>query len=143
MMTKEKAREFASRWLPAWTGNDPGKLADQLLSVYDRDDSPGAVVSVFRDGKRVFAKAYGMADLTHGIPYTLDTPTNIGSTSKHFTALAVDRRGHAFVGSAPGVPLEESAGGNLVPRDSYTVFEPGGPGFGIDIRAEWLEPFWK
>ena len=28
MMTKEKAREFASRWLPAWTGNDPGKLAD-------------------------------------------------------------------------------------------------------------------
>ncbi|MCX5858018.1 MAG: nuclear transport factor 2 family protein [Deltaproteobacteria bacterium] len=28
MMTKEKAREFASRWLPAWTGNGPGKLAD-------------------------------------------------------------------------------------------------------------------
>jgi hypothetical protein len=28
MMTKEKAREFASRWLPAWTGNDPGKLTD-------------------------------------------------------------------------------------------------------------------
>jgi hypothetical protein len=28
MMTKEKAREFASRWLPAWTGNDPERLAD-------------------------------------------------------------------------------------------------------------------
>ena len=28
MMNKEKAGEFASRWLPAWTGNDPGKLAD-------------------------------------------------------------------------------------------------------------------
>jgi hypothetical protein len=28
MMTKEKAREFASRWLPAWTGNEPEKLAD-------------------------------------------------------------------------------------------------------------------
>jgi len=27
MMTKEQAREFASRWLPAWTGNDPAKLA--------------------------------------------------------------------------------------------------------------------
>jgi hypothetical protein len=27
MMTKEQAREFASRWLPAWTGNDPEKLA--------------------------------------------------------------------------------------------------------------------
>ncbi len=27
VMTKEQAREFASRWLPAWTGNDPGRLA--------------------------------------------------------------------------------------------------------------------
>jgi hypothetical protein len=28
MMTKEEAREFASRWLPAWTGNNPEGLAD-------------------------------------------------------------------------------------------------------------------
>jgi steroid delta-isomerase-like uncharacterized protein len=28
MMTKEQAREFASRWLPAWTGNDPEGLAE-------------------------------------------------------------------------------------------------------------------
>ena len=27
MMSREQAREFASRWLPAWTGNDPEKLA--------------------------------------------------------------------------------------------------------------------
>lgn len=27
MMTKDQAREFASIWLPAWTGNDPEKLA--------------------------------------------------------------------------------------------------------------------
>ena len=27
MMSKEEAREFASRWLPAWTGNHPEKLA--------------------------------------------------------------------------------------------------------------------
>ena len=28
MMTKEQARNFASEWLPAWTGNDPERLAD-------------------------------------------------------------------------------------------------------------------
>ena len=28
MMTREQAREFASHWLPAWTGNTPEKLAD-------------------------------------------------------------------------------------------------------------------
>ena len=27
MMTREKAREFAARWLPAWTGNRPEALA--------------------------------------------------------------------------------------------------------------------
>jgi hypothetical protein len=27
MMTKEEAREFTSRWLPAWTGNRPIELA--------------------------------------------------------------------------------------------------------------------
>ena len=28
MMSREEAREFASRWLPAWTGNKPEELAD-------------------------------------------------------------------------------------------------------------------
>lgn len=28
MMTTEEAKEFASRWLPAWTGNKPQELAD-------------------------------------------------------------------------------------------------------------------
>jgi hypothetical protein len=27
MMTREQARAFAARWLPAWTGNDPERLA--------------------------------------------------------------------------------------------------------------------
>jgi SnoaL-like protein len=26
MMTHEEAKDFAARWLPAWTGNDPEKL---------------------------------------------------------------------------------------------------------------------
>lgn len=68
---------------------DPRRLADQLFSIYDRDDTPGGEVAVFRDGKTVFAKAYGMANLTYGIPFRLDTRTNIGSTSKQFTAFAV------------------------------------------------------
>ncbi len=28
MMNKKEAQEFASKWLPAWTGNEPEKLAD-------------------------------------------------------------------------------------------------------------------
>ena len=67
---------------------DPRRLADQLFSKYG-PDTPGGEVAVFRDGKTLFAKAYGMANLTHGIPFRLDTRTNIGSTSKQFTAFAV------------------------------------------------------
>ncbi|MBT8397937.1 MAG: serine hydrolase [Gemmatimonadetes bacterium] len=68
---------------------DPRELADQLLSAYDREDSPGAVVSVWRDGETIFSKAYGTANLAYGIPWVVETRTNIGSTSKQFTAFAV------------------------------------------------------
>lgn len=68
---------------------DPRELADQLFSAYDREDTPGVAVSVFRDGETLFAEAYGMANLTYGIPFEVDTPTNIGSTSKQFTGFAV------------------------------------------------------
>jgi CubicO group peptidase (beta-lactamase class C family) len=68
---------------------DPEQLADQLLSAYAGEDSPGAVVSVFRDGETIFSRAYGMANLTYGIPFEVGTRSNIGSTSKQFTAFAV------------------------------------------------------
>jgi CubicO group peptidase (beta-lactamase class C family) len=68
---------------------DPKKLADQLLSAYDREDIPGAVVSVWRDGRTLFSKAYGTANLAYDIPWEVDTRTNIGSTSKQFTAFAI------------------------------------------------------
>lgn len=32
-MTREEARVFADRWLPAWTGNDP----ERLVSFYSSD----------------------------------------------------------------------------------------------------------
>ncbi|MEZ4457558.1 MAG: serine hydrolase [Gemmatimonadales bacterium] len=68
---------------------DPKRLADQLMAQYDGPASPGALVHVWRDGKVLFSKAYGMANLAYGIPYTTGTPTNIGSTSKQFTAFAI------------------------------------------------------
>ena len=33
MMTREEAREFTNRWLPAWTGNRP----DELVAFYADD----------------------------------------------------------------------------------------------------------
>ena len=68
---------------------DPKKLTDQLMSRYDGEGSPGAAVRVWRDGETLYSRAYGMANLAYGIPFQTDTRTNIGSTSKQFTAFAV------------------------------------------------------
>jgi CubicO group peptidase (beta-lactamase class C family) len=65
----------------------PEGMVDQAMALFG-DDTPGAAVSVWRDGQVVFARGYGMASLAYGVPFGPDTPTNIGSTSKHFTGFA-------------------------------------------------------
>ena len=69
--------------------DDPDDLADQLMFAYSRPGGPGGAIQVWRDGRTVFSEAYGLADLTHAVPFRSTTPTNIGSTSKQFTAFAV------------------------------------------------------
>ncbi len=68
---------------------DPEELADQVMSRFDAPHSPGGAVRVWRDGRTLFSKAYGMANLAYGLPFEEDTRTNIGSTSKQFTAFAI------------------------------------------------------
>lgn len=68
---------------------DPKKRTDQLLSPWNRTDAPGAAVHVFQGGRTLYATAVGLADLAAGTRFTVDSPTNIGSTSKQFTAFAV------------------------------------------------------
>ena len=68
---------------------DPAELADQIMARFDGPDSPGGAVRAWRDGRTLFSKAYGMANLAYGLPFEEDTRTNIGSTSKQFTAFAV------------------------------------------------------
>ncbi|NNM32988.1 MAG: hypothetical protein HKO53_07960, partial [Gemmatimonadetes bacterium] len=44
---------------------DPKRLTDQLLSPFDGEDSPGAAVQVWRDGRTLYSKGYGMANLAY------------------------------------------------------------------------------
>ncbi len=68
---------------------EPKKRADQLFNPFSGEGVPGGVVGVIRDGELIFSKAYGMANLTHGLPFTITAPSNIGSVSKQFTAFAI------------------------------------------------------
>ncbi len=67
----------------------PEARVDQLMVAYDDPRTPGGVVAVVKEGEIAFAKAYGTANLTFGVPFEIDTRTNIGSTSKQFTAYAI------------------------------------------------------
>jgi CubicO group peptidase (beta-lactamase class C family) len=66
----------------------PERKVDQAAAQLYKD-TPGAVVGVIKGGKLAFVKGYGAADLTYGMPFTAETPTNIGSSSKQFTGFAL------------------------------------------------------
>jgi CubicO group peptidase (beta-lactamase class C family) len=51
--------------------------------------SPGCAVGVALDGRPVFEKAFGLAELEHRIPNTPETIFESGSVAKQFTAAAV------------------------------------------------------
>ncbi|MEP2935873.1 MAG: serine hydrolase domain-containing protein [Gilvibacter sp.] len=67
---------------------DRNSRADQLMALFS-NDVPGGVIGIIEDGKMVYSKAYGKANLTHDLDFKVNTPTNIGSVSKQFTSYAI------------------------------------------------------
>jgi CubicO group peptidase (beta-lactamase class C family) len=73
-------------------GKDANSLnakVDAIFAQYDKPDSPGYALGVIKDGKLVYARGYGMANLEHGVPNGPNLVYDIGSTSKQFTAASV------------------------------------------------------
>jgi CubicO group peptidase (beta-lactamase class C family) len=62
---------------------------DAVFSRFDRPDSPGCALGVYRDGAIAYARGYGSANLEHGVPIGPRTIFDIGSTSKQVTAMSV------------------------------------------------------
>ncbi len=79
----------ASGWLPGSVPRDTLTRVDGLFAEFDRSNSPGCALGVIRDGRFVYRRGYGMANLEWGIAIGSDTVFRIGSTSKQFTAAAV------------------------------------------------------
>jgi CubicO group peptidase (beta-lactamase class C family) len=66
----------------------PDAQIDAVFSAFNKT-TPGCAVGVAKDGKPLFSKGYGMADLEHGAPITPKTMFYMASVSKQFTALTV------------------------------------------------------
>jgi CubicO group peptidase (beta-lactamase class C family) len=65
------------------------RTIDSLMAVYAAPDGPGASVLVVRDGRTVFTRGYGRADIERGVAVTPATNFRLASLSKQFTAAAV------------------------------------------------------
>src|SRR5260221_2969449 len=63
----------------------PAKV-EELFSSEFKPDQPGAAVLVMKDGKVIFEKGYGIADVSTKEKITTETLFNIGSISKTFVS---------------------------------------------------------
>ena len=105
---------------------DLGALAKKIEAVMSRvykPDEPGAAVIVRKDGKTIFRKGYGLADLELGVPVAPDMIFRLGSITKQFTAVSV---------------LILAQEGKLGLRDEITKFLPDYPTQGRKITVEHL-----
>ncbi len=68
---------------------DASQRVDQIFAQWNLETSPGCAVGVTKNGQTVLERAYGMADLEHGVANTPETIFEGGSVSKQFTAAAI------------------------------------------------------
>ncbi|MCC6397862.1 MAG: serine hydrolase [Bacteroidetes bacterium] len=71
-----------------WSEAERAQIDSLMSSIY-RSRAPGAAIGVIKDGKVVFSKGYGIADLDSGAPVRPSTNFNICSMTKQFTAYGV------------------------------------------------------
>jgi CubicO group peptidase (beta-lactamase class C family) len=104
-------------------GSTPEKQIDQLFTAFNNPQTPGAAVAVAKDGKIIFKKGYGSADLEYNIPITSKTIFHIASLSKQFTAFSI-------------LLLEKE--GKLSINDDIRKYIPEVPDFGKKITLNEL-----
>lgn len=68
---------------------DASQEIDSIFTNWNKADVPGCALGIIKEGKLIYAKGYGMANLEYDIPNAAHTVFRIGSTSKQFTAACI------------------------------------------------------
>src|SRR5438445_12350747 len=72
------------------TADEKKALAvDEIFVDLTKAGSPGCALGVYHEGKMVYSKGYGLANLEENVPVTPQSVFDIGSTSKQFTAASI------------------------------------------------------
>ena len=62
---------------------------DEVFADFTKAGSPGCAVAVFRNGRIIYARGYGLANIEEDVPIMPQSVFDIGSTSKQFTAASI------------------------------------------------------
>ncbi|MFC2164984.1 serine hydrolase domain-containing protein [Acidobacteriota bacterium] len=65
------------------------RKVDKLFAEWDSTVTPGGTLGIIKDGKFIYKRGYGMANLEHNIPITTTSVFRIGSFSKQFAAACI------------------------------------------------------
>ncbi|HKQ79308.1 MAG TPA: serine hydrolase domain-containing protein [Blastocatellia bacterium] len=74
---------------PTGSHSHLNEKADKLFAQWDKSDSPGCALGVIKDGKIIYKRGYGSANLDYNTPLTSESVFYIASTSKQFTAASI------------------------------------------------------
>jgi len=62
---------------------------DKFLSTKYNQNTPGCIIGIVKNGKLIYNKGFGMANLDYGIPMNSKSVINVMSVSKQFTAACI------------------------------------------------------
>jgi CubicO group peptidase (beta-lactamase class C family) len=72
-----------------WSQQPANPAVDAIFADLTKPGSPGCAVGVYRDGKIVYAKGYGLANIEENVSITPETVFDIASIAKQFVAVSI------------------------------------------------------
>ncbi|KFE63737.1 serine hydrolase domain-containing protein [Hyalangium minutum] len=101
---------------------NPARI-DAVFKDYNSPSNPGCALGIYQDGRILYSRGYGMADLNQATPITPTTLFDVGSVSKQFTAASVVLLAHE---------------GKLALTDDIRKYLPEIPDYGTPITLDHL-----
>lgn len=96
---------------------------DELFTMWDTNNTPGAAIAIVKDGAIIYKKDYGISNLEYDIPITASSIFHVASVSKQFTVFSI-------------LLLEKQGKLNL--DDDIRKYIPEVPDFGKKITLKHL-----
>ena len=130
---------------------DQAAQVDKVFEKYNRTDSPGCALGIYKDGTILYKHGYGMANLNDDVTITPQTVFHVASMSKQFTAasilllqqqgkLSIDDDVHKYIPELPDfgehISLRHLMHHTSGMRDQWSLLELAGWRYSQDLITD-------